>query len=344
MLRTRFAAIAIAAGLGAALAFVAPSRLLGAGANDKAAPPAEPYDDVARGAQALPSPGALEWTAESCDKASNDLFKRQCLGVRAAAAAAAHKPVYRVAGDEQAVWIGQWDAKKKALPIEVFGCVRCAGEGPFLVAGSGEPKLEAGVLRGPSLVKLDKAFADEAAARTWAEASGKRLRVQFLVNAPLADNKIAAGGRDGFRVTVVGYRVWDACDGQVVAASHPAPSGPRDEAGCKGGKAATSDDAPGPASDAPRLPDTLSTRTIKASLAPAEAAIMTECFGNYGVAGKADVLIVIAKDGTVKSATLKKGKFKDTPTGECIVEQIKAATFPPFSSATMSVTYPIILR
>jgi hypothetical protein len=302
--------------------------------------PQKSFDELAGEAANLPTLGALRWAADGCDKLTNDLYRRQCQGVRAHATGAARAASYRVLGDGKAIWVGQFDDKKKTLPIEIFGCLACEGDDAFVIAGQGDGKIEGGTLRGPSLAKVQKAFPDAEAAAAWTKDVAPRLRLQLVVLAPQADNRVAVAGKNGFKVGVAGHRLWDPCDGSVVSAEPPAETGPRDEVLCGTRKTATVEP---PVDAGPRLPDTLSVAAVKKALGPAEAAVMNDCYGNLGVAGRADLVIHIASDGTVKKVVVK-GKFADTPTGECIIEKVKTTTFPPFKSASMSIGYPIILR
>jgi hypothetical protein len=303
-------------------------------------------DELVAAAAPLPADDAdaLRFTAKGggCDKIANDLHRRQCQGLAGVALSAQKTQTYVVAGDASALWVGQFDAKTGELPLEVFGCVRC-GEGAFVLAlppgGKDAGKLEGGKLRGPSLAKVKLKMADADDAQVWADKTAPRLRVQLVVSAPQADNQAKIGDRAGHKVQLLGFRVWDPCDGKIIAAQPPAQMGPRDTAACRGRSGRPPLEKPVDE----KLPDSLSVSAIKGAMAPTELAIMDECYAQYGVPGRADLSLTIAGDGSVKKAVIK-GKFKDTPTGDCVLEKVEATRFPRFRSASMPLSYPIILR
>jgi hypothetical protein len=307
------------------------------------------YDDVAATARDLPANqlDALKWSGDRCEEISNDLFKRQCRLLAPAPGHAAQ--VLRVQADAGGLWVGQYDAKAKILPLEVFGCVSCGparSDASFVVAGpattraKSPAKIEGEALRGPSLAKLALPFADEAAAKAFVDKTFPRLRVELLLRAPAAPNVVtAAGDRHGFWVELAGYRVWDPCDGKILAAAPASAKGPVDQSVC-GKEAVVVKPVEKPAVE---LPEHLTVDTVKATLRPTEEQIMEACYGKYGVHGMANLNITIAGDGTIKKVVLK-GKLKGTPTGDCVLEKIQAVTFPPFSDPSMTIGYPIILR
>jgi hypothetical protein len=68
---------------------------------------------------------------------------------------------------------------------------------------------------------------------------------------------------------------------------------------------------------------------------------VAECYRVLGVPGLAMVNVVIGKDGRITSATVT-GKFAGTPTGRCVEDAVRGATFPP--SDGLTTPYPFLLR
>jgi predicted Zn finger-like uncharacterized protein len=68
---------------------------------------------------------------------------------------------------------------------------------------------------------------------------------------------------------------------------------------------------------------------------------ISNCYNQFKVPGMAMVNVVIGKSGKVTSATVT-GKFAGTPTGSCVEQAVKTATFPP--SDGLTTPYPFQLK
>jgi predicted Zn finger-like uncharacterized protein len=68
---------------------------------------------------------------------------------------------------------------------------------------------------------------------------------------------------------------------------------------------------------------------------------ITNCYNQFKVPGMAMVNVVIGKSGKVTSATVT-GKFAGTPTGSCVEQAVKTASFPP--SDGLTTPYPFQLK
>jgi hypothetical protein len=68
---------------------------------------------------------------------------------------------------------------------------------------------------------------------------------------------------------------------------------------------------------------------------------VSACYNQFKVPGTAMVNIVIGKSGKVTTATVT-GKFAGTPTGTCVEQAVKTASFPP--SDGFSTPYPFQLK
>lgn len=95
--------------------------------------------------------------------------------------------------------------------------------------------------------------------------------------------------------------------------------------------------APGP--DPSNLPDTLSTTQVVAVM-NAIAGRVRRC--GDGTPGTVTVNVTIAGSGRVTGSTVT-GDFAGTAVGSCAARTVRAAVFPPFRQASMSVRYPFLL-
>lgn len=316
------------------------------------------FDDLAKGAEEIRNPNALAalfWAhSADCSKLPDDLAKRQCDGVRRARLAQVAASTFLVAGDPAALQVGQYDAKQKGVPIKVAKCIACAsaldidGAKRFVVGGKGAVAADGPKVKGPEAHAGVQAFKSADAAAKWLERAAPRLRTQFLFRIPTKAETWKSGTVAGFKVDVVGYRVYDPCDGKIVAASPKASDLPADKRYCTGEPveeepvAAKPEVKPEPVK--PRLPSSLNSNDIKEALAPASEKAR-KCFEIYGVPGMAHFRITISNEGKVVGLEqLKRSDFVDTPTGECIAKAIKETTFPQSRKKETTVDYPFMLR
>jgi hypothetical protein len=143
---------------------------------------------------------------------------------------------------------------------------------------------------------------------------------------------------------VVGFRVYDTCDGAIVCASPTSGPGEVDKKACgttiaEGGPGGTGGGATPPPE---KLPAELSKEQIMAALRPVlEDARL--CFEQFGIPGDGKIKITIGGDGTV-IAYEQTGQFVGTPTGACIDTAVKKARFPRSRKAKTTIAYPISLR
>ena len=305
-----------------------------------------PYDAAAKDATKVRKLDRVVWALTATCEAGDDLDKRQCRILRDAAAAKLRGTKLRVEVKSGAVEIGAWDSGGKATPITVRGCIDCDGvkvEGTtwYVVSNKSAPRILPGSVETAVLYETVKAFQNDALATGWKNMIEPRLRTEMVVKLP-ADEAKAVWNREGVRglsVEIVGYRVWDACDGAVLAASPESGKGPIDKKTC--GETETKTD---PKNTTPSEPvfAQLSKEQILASLKPAIEEAQA-CYDTYGQAGSAKVKITIGGDGSVQAQD-QTGDFVGTDTGKCIDEAIKKAKFPKSKKAKTTVSYPINLR
>lgn len=316
------------------------------------------FDDLAKGAEEVRNPmalAALFWAhSAECSKLPDDLAKRQCEGVREARLAQIAAATFLVPGDSTALEVGAYDDKQKGVPIKLTGCLACAsalsidGAQRFVVGGKGAVAADGPKVTGPDAHAGVRLFKSADAAAQWLEYASPRLRAQFLVRVPEKVETWKKGTFEGFKVDVVGYRVYDPCDGTIVAASPKAGDLPADKRYCSGEPVEESpvDAKPEvkPEPVKPRLPSSLSSSDIKEALAPAREAAR-KCFEVYGVPGMAHFRITISGEGAVVGLEqLKRSDFVETPTGECIAKAIKQVVFPKSRKKETTIDYPFMLR
>lgn len=290
----------------------------------------------ARPIRSLADLAALFWSRDAECKQKNDLRRRQCKGVRAARAARVQASTYKVEGDADAVTAGAFNARRGTLPIALHACLACAkpvsyGGTPVYVVGGKTARVRGGVT-GKVLARLRRKFASQGAAAAWKANVLPRLRVDLVVRVP-AHPSWRRGGKRGFSVKVVGYRVYDPCDGSILFASPKAQPLAKDTKAC------------GPAGPPPapgsQLPAELTPDDISSALAPARAQVAA-CHKRYGGSGTAMFRIAIAGDGHVTAAKAR-GGIAGTPLAACIAKAVKKIAFPKAKRATR-VTYPFVLQ
>jgi hypothetical protein len=177
----------------------------------------------------------LVWTLTATCSQGDDTAVRQCKRVREARAAAIAGQTFVVEGEPEAFTTGAWDAAKKSVAVKLAGCVRCGGVAvdgkTWYVAGPG-PRVEGGKLHASYVTDTARVFPDEAAAKTWLH-SIEKVRVQWIVK--VADKPRAVGGKELIPVDIVGYRVFVACNGAIVAASPTSNAAEPDRKSCTSG-------------------------------------------------------------------------------------------------------------
>ncbi len=311
------------------------------------------FDAAAKGAVEVQSPKALAalfWAHQAdCSKAKSDLERRQCAGIRAARLAQISSTTYLVKGDAGAFSVGEWDAKTRQLPISVHTCIACVtaldvdGASRYVVGAAGSPKVAGGAVKASRTYASKKKFKSERAALRWKNNTVPRLMTQFLVRVPDQPSVWAQGGAKGFKVKVVGYRVFDPCDGEVICAKPHSAKLRANQRACSGEPVVESGNGTDTAAvKRKRKPWKLSTRHIKRALRGAQVAAQ-KCYDTYGVPGTARFRITISDKGDIVGLE-QKGDFVDTPTGTCVEKAVKITKFPETRRKRTTLHWPIMVR
>ena len=222
------------------------------------------------------------------------------------------------------------DAARGGAAFGLRGCLAC---GAPIDLGSGEPRFV--VTRGSVLVTARGLVGPDLFHGVRPEAP--RLVGELVFRLPAAAAIWSEGGKSGLFVEPVAWRLWDACDGTILAAQ-PAS---RERAAAL--DATECGEAPaGPSIVADERPDQLSAAQIHQVMREVVEDV-NRCFDSYGVPGTADLWFDVAGDGHVRHAEVR-GDLADTPTARCVVAAVKKAVFFEFRRASMQIHYPFIMR
>lgn len=290
---------------------------------------------------------------ETCENLDDDLVRRQCLGLRAARRAQVAGKTFAIGGDSRSLLAGRYDASAKGSPFKVYSCFACTraidAQGvPLYLVGQGAITVFGTQILGPVVHQITNPFKTAEQAAAWKKDVAPRLRAQFIVKIQDKEPFWTNGGVQGVTLEVQGFRVHDPCTGKIVVAIPKAKNLPADENACTGQdllalqRARDAANAPPPVDPNSKLPKRLSPKDVQVGLAPALKAAQ-QCFAIYAVAGEAKFRIKISGAGKVVEIE-QTGYFQDTPTGECMEEAIRTATFPATQKPLTTVTYPFVLR
>lgn len=311
------------------------------------------FDDAAQGAKWVPSKKALAplfWAfVTDCKRYKNTLAQRQCELISSARKRTITGKRFLVEAGRKAFLVGKWDAKTKKVSIGVRPCLACdtpikvAGKTLYVLGDQAKVKADKGVVSVAPRYTSVRTFKTKKHADKWKADLMKRVRTQFIVEFPNQLKTWKGGGKNGLKVSIVGFRVYDPCDGRIVCASPTAKRERPDRGSCKG-KSIVADTRhtkkPTPKVD--ELPYRLSPRQIARALRPAVRRAR-KCKDTYGMTGTATYTITISADGRIIGLK-ETGDFVDTPTGNCIAKEFKTVRFPKSKKPRTTVTYPVILQ
>lgn len=290
---------------------------------------------------------------ETCENLDNDLARRQCLGLRAARRGQVAGKTFALTGDTRSLLAGQFDPAAKGSQFKVYSCFSCtrtidAQGAPLYVVGQGDITVFGTQILGPVVHQMIQPFKSAEAAATFKKDVAPRLRAQYIVKVMDEEPFWTRGGVSGVTLEVHGFRVHDPCTGKIVVSIPKAKNLPANDKACTGEdllalqRARDAANAPPPPDPNSKLPKRLMPKDIQVGLAPATKAAKA-CFAIYAVAGKAKFRIKISGAGKVIEIE-QTGYFKDTPTGDCMEEAIRAASFPATQKPSTTVNYPFVLR
>jgi hypothetical protein len=182
-------------------------------------------------------------------------------------------------------------------------------------------------------------FAEASLARTFAEELLPLLRAELVFSL-----EGAAWARDGLRghiFRLLGYRVHNRCSGEVLMASPVSKAeagGLREPGTCPKPRAVVAQPKGPPAVD---LPLRLSSAELQ-KVVGGRGQQMDACYERFQIAGLARIALEVAGDGSVRDIRVH-GTFEGTPTAACLIEALRALSFPKFRSPSIKVEVPIIL-
>jgi hypothetical protein len=168
------------------------------------------FEAKASGAQRVAHVDDLVWAfATNCD-AGDDTQQRQCRRLRDTRQAQLANATVIVDAEKDAFTVGAWNAKTKSVPLTLNGCVACGGievDGKKWFVGNAKDKLHDNA----------KTAADENAAKAFTKLTAG-ARVQLIVKLA-AKPKLVVDGKNVLGIEVVGYRVFNPCDGTIIIAN-----------------------------------------------------------------------------------------------------------------------------
>lgn len=308
------------------------------------------FDDVSKGATRLDRDGigGVLWSLNASCDSGDELEQRQCKAIKAARARRVAGRSFIVPGDANAFIVGAWDAKKKALPLVLSGCVACAepisigGKPLYVVSNKAAPTFKGAVAAAAAIHETTRPFKSEEEAARWRTDVVPRLKTEFVVTIAGENAKWKRENKEGIAVAIVGFRVYDPCDGKIVCASPKSSKAAVDKVACGDAVVEGESEEKKPVKPKEKIPEELTAAQIKVSMKPVKDAA-DQCFADYGVAGDAKLHVTVAADGSVVSVEVK-GDFAGTPTGTCLENAVKATTFPKTQKSRQSFKYPIVLR
>jgi hypothetical protein len=143
-------------------------------------------------------------------------------------------------------------------------------------------------------------------------------------NAPAAN----AGAAPAVAAPAVAAPAASAPTADNAPADSPEPAGADDKAAQADTPAEKPKKAVEAAPDEPASAPPRTVKDLRSALARLQNRVVA-CHQRFQVDGVADVRVAVNPSGTVESASLA-GEFEGTPTGDCIVRLVSAASFPSF--------------
>jgi hypothetical protein len=272
----------------------------------------------------------------------DELQARQCTSIRDWLVERMKGEIFSAVGDDSALTWAPFDPSEKKLELDVQGCLACGKplsiDGKQRFATTRVPKaIKAGHAVGLDLGFHDVTMKDEKEAAAWQKKMEPRLRVQFVFR---VGPVWKSGTFEGVTFVPVAHRVFDKCNGKVVASEPPSAKDalPIPDESCPEELTPEQEKA----RDRAALPLQLTTKQINAALAAARDKVH-DCFTEFEVAGTATIHLVVQGDGNIETLAILP-PFDKTPTGYCIRSSLKGTQFPHFRGEKMIVNYPFQLK
>ncbi|MDA3862344.1 MAG: hypothetical protein PF689_00590 [Deltaproteobacteria bacterium] len=274
----------------------------------------------------------------------NSLPELQCRAIRAYMQIKVATKTYLYSVDNSALKFGKYTSTFE-YPISVLGCITCNKKiefdpllfknNKFHLSTIKPKKIENNELKGIEMGKF-KIPVDPRKLNTWNKNVRPFLKVQFLFRVRQEDVWDSKLGQ-GMTFYQGGYRVYNHCTGEILY-SEPSSEGkgPVNKKGCDHFNKKEKKEKK---VELPSRPSNSKIQSVMKSIHPQ----IKKCYEKFQIPGKAKVyLLVSGKTGKVKKLKIK-GIFKDTPTGKCILDQVKSLDFGKFKNKKLKFSYPYLL-
>lgn len=253
-----------------------------------------------------------------------------------------------------ALRVGEYDNTRLNFPVSVIGCLTC--DGPAMLdkklygaknwyVTSGKPRALKHKDGKPEFVGLELKKIIQpvgpSQVENWMKAVLPNLKVQMIYKIDGSMWPPRTG--NGLVMQLEGYRLYNQCDGKVLASSPPSVNAAPIAVGAKSCGAAHVEVR----RVEPRrhtIPSQLAPRDIQTGMKRISSLIQ-DCYDRYQVPGLAEVSVTVnGSIGAVRKVKVL-GKFKGSPTtGKCLIEAVMKARFKIFRSSRMTFRYRWYLR
>ena len=333
----RLVRVGVGAALACAIAF-SPSVTIA----DEPQKAAATFEDLLNQAQPISDLKELLAPLFNDCKSDDEYEARQCASIRDWTIEQNKQKTFSAIGDESALAFNPYDSAEKKLEMEISGCLACGrplqfDDKPRFVTTRVPKAIRAGRAVGLEVGFDEVSLKDEKAASEFEKKTGPRLRVQFIFK---LGQVWKSGTFEGVTFTPIAHRVFDKCNGKVVASEPPSTESaqPMPDASCPVEISAEEKRQ----REWAALPDQLTTIQINQGMAAARPKVH-DCYAEFEVAGTAIVKMVVTGDGKIENMVIQP-PFDKTPTGYCIKNALRSITLPRFKGEKMMITYPFTLQ
>jgi len=236
--------------------------------------------------------------------------------------------------------ISELDPAIKGFHVALSGCLACnpaaqVGEEKRLVTLKAPTPGAKSMRAATELGRTTISFANLTESERWTRAVRPHLRAEYVFQP--ADQSWSAGGSRGLIFKPLAFRVYDACNGNVLLSQPPSRESAPKDARCKAEPAEATAEA---ASD-PAAPEPIDRMAVNAAV-KAERTAFDACIKEYPRPGTATLVFVVAPSGLPLSISME-GTTAGTELAQCLIDAGRKVRFPQFQGANQKLRYPLSL-